>query len=195
MPILRTSNFCNFLHASMHVFPQQWAFLSSHWNINWEQDGNDLTEFKERQVFVSLCILQHQSNVRCLLHWCLILSTARYGWGTRDVLGHATSFTGTTVSRSYWNCFYTSLTSNIVNTGTRLLSREILGLMVLDNFQRGNQLRDQCGGRSCKFLIGTTEAAHWVFPFFNFTWDHWKIEMTYSQDQIISCSAQPSLCR
>jgi hypothetical protein len=39
MPISRTSDFCNFLHASKHVFLQQWAFLSSHWNINQEQDG------------------------------------------------------------------------------------------------------------------------------------------------------------
>jgi hypothetical protein len=44
MPILRTSNFVNFLHASKHVFPQQWAFLSSHWNINQEQDGTDVLD-------------------------------------------------------------------------------------------------------------------------------------------------------
>ncbi len=140
------------------------------------------------QMFISLLILQHQSNVRCLLHWCLILSTAMYSWGTRDTLGRATSFLGTMVSCSYRDCFYTSLTSNIINTAIWLLSREISGLMVLDNFQCGNQLRDQCGGRSCKFLIGTKEAAHWVFPFFNFTRDHWKTELTYSQDQIIPLS-------
>jgi hypothetical protein len=160
MPILRTSDFSNFLHTSKHVFSQQWAFLSSHWNINQEQDGNNLTEFKERQVFISLLILQRQKNVQCLPHWCLILSTAMYGWRTRDTLGGATSFLGTMVLRSYQDCFYTSLTSNIVNTATRLLSREISGLMVLDNFQCGVGLRDKCGGRSCKFLIRTTEAAH-----------------------------------
>jgi hypothetical protein len=118
MPILRTSNFSDFLHTSKHVFLQQWAFLSSHWNINQEQDGKDLTEFKEWQVLISLLILQRQTNVQCLPHWCLIMSTAIYGWGTRDTLGRATSFLGTTVSHSYQDRYYTSLTSNIVNTAT-----------------------------------------------------------------------------
>jgi hypothetical protein len=57
--------------------------------------------------------------------------------------------------------------------------------MVLDNFQRGNQLREQRGVRSSKFLIGTTEAAHRVIPFLDFRWDHFKIEMTYSKQQIL----------
>jgi hypothetical protein len=94
MLILRTSDFINYLHASNRVFLQQWAFLSSHWNINSECDDKDITEFKERQVFISLLILQRQSNFRCLPHWVLILSTALYGWGTRDMLGRATSFIG-----------------------------------------------------------------------------------------------------
>ncbi len=146
MPVLRTSNFGIFLRASKHVFPQKWAFLSSHWNINQEWDGKDLTEFKERQVFISVLILQRQSNFRCLQRWCLVLSTAMYGWGTRDTLGRATSFIGTTVSCSYQQCFYTLLTSDIVNTAIQLLSREICKLMVSDNFQRSNQLTDQHGG-------------------------------------------------
>jgi hypothetical protein len=136
-------------------------------------------------VFVSLLILQPQSNFHCLPHWCLILLMAMYGWGTSNTLGHATSFLGATVSRRYRDRFYTSLTSTVVDTVIKLLSRQLCGLMVLDNFQHGNQLRDQRGGKSNKFLIGTTEAAHRVFPFLDFCWDHRKIEMTYSKEQIV----------
>ncbi len=135
MPILSTSDFSNYLNSSKHIFPEQWTFLSSHLNINRERDSNDLTEFKERQVFISLLILQHMSNFRYLPHWCLILSIAMYDWGTRDTLGHATSFLGTTVSRCYHDRFYTSLTLGIVDTVIQLLSIEISCLMVLDNFQ------------------------------------------------------------
>jgi hypothetical protein len=46
-------------------------------------------------------------------------------------------------------------------------------------------LREQCGGRSSKILIKTTEAAHCVNPFLNFTRDDEKIELTYSRDLII----------
>ena len=74
---------------------------------------------------------------------------------------------------------------NIVETVTKLLSREISCLMVLDNFQCSNQLRDQRGGSSNKFLIGTSEAAHQVIPFLNFLWDDRKIELSYTCDQIV----------
>jgi hypothetical protein len=57
--------------------------------------------------------------------------------------------------------------------------------MVLDNYQRGNQLREQRSGRSSKFSIGTTEAAHRVRRFLNFTWDQQNMSLTYKQDQIV----------
>ena len=118
------------------AFCEQWAFLSSHCNIHRDCVGDDLTEFKERQVFISLLILQRMANFRCLPHWCLILSTAMYGWGTRDTIVHATSFLGTTVSRTYRDRFYTSLTIGLVETVIRLLSKELCRLM--HNFQHGN---------------------------------------------------------
>ncbi len=65
----------------------------------------------------------------------------------------------------------TLLSQPLVETVIRLLSKELCCLMVMDNFQRGNQLRHQRGGRSNKFLIGTTEDAHRVIPFLNFSWD------------------------
>ena len=84
MPILSTADFLNFLNASKNIFPEQWAVLLSHCNINHDCDGNALTQFKERQV-----------------------STAMYGWGTRDTMSHSTSFMGTTVSRVFRDKFYT----------------------------------------------------------------------------------------
>jgi hypothetical protein len=161
-PILSTADFLNFLNASKNIFPEQRAFLSSHRNINHDRDGNALTQFKEQQV-----------------------STAMYGWVTRDTMSHATSFMGTTVSRVFHGKFYMSLMVDIIETVIKLLSREISCLMVLDNFQCSNQLRDQRGGSSNKFLIGTSEAAHRVIPFLNFSWDDRKIELSYTGDQIV----------
>ena len=132
-----------------------------------------------------ILILLWQSNYRSLTHWCLILSTAMYGWGTCDTLGRVTSFLGTTVSRSYWDRFFASLTSKLVDNIVSLLSRQLCGLMVLDNLQRGQQLRDQRGGKSRKFLIGTTEVAHRVFSYLNFEWDAHKIDMTFTKKQVI----------
>ena len=185
MPILSTLNFTMYLNASKHIFCEQWAFLSLHHNIHCDSNGDDLTEFEERQVFISLLILQQMANFWRLPHWCLILSTTMYGWGTRDTICHATSFLGTTVSRTYRDRFYTLLTTGLVKTVIRLLSKEICCLMVMDNFQHGNQLRHQWGGRSNKFLIGTTEAAHCIIPFLNFSWDCRRVDLTYDKNQIV----------
>lgn len=108
-----------------------------------------------------------------------------YGWGTPDTLGHVTSFVGTTVSQSYRDRFFASLTSKQVKTVVSLLARQLCGLMVLDNFQWGQQLREQRGGKSSKLLIGTTEAAHRVFSYLNFEWDAHKIGMTFTKKQVI----------
>ena len=101
MPILHTSSFTNFQNHSKKIFPEEWTFLSLHHNVNEDRDGPLLTAFKERQVFIMILLLLRQLNFRSLPHWCLILSTAMYGWGTRDTLGRVTSFIGTTVSQSY----------------------------------------------------------------------------------------------
>lgn len=144
-----------------------------------------MTAFKERQILITILLLLRQSNFRSLPHWCLILSTAIYGWGTPDTLGHVTSFVGTTVSQSYRDRFFASLTSKQVKTVVSLLARQLCGLMVLDNFQWGQQLREQRGGKSSKLLIGTTEAAHRVFSYLNFEWDAHKIGMTFTKKQVI----------
>jgi len=98
MPILHTSDFTNFQNQSKQGFPEEWTFLSLHRNVNEDRDGLILASFKERQVFITILLLLCQSNFRLLPHWCLILSTAMYGWGTCDTLGHVTSFIGTAVS-------------------------------------------------------------------------------------------------
>ncbi len=92
MPIVQTSEFTNYLNVSKRIFVQQWAFLSSHRNINSDCNCENLTDFKERQVFITLLILQRMSNFRSLPYWCLFLSTAMYGWGTRDTVAGTCHF-------------------------------------------------------------------------------------------------------
>ena len=121
MPILQISDFTNYQNASGRIFLEQWAFLSSLRNMNRDRDGSALTAFKERQVFVTIVLLLRQSNFRSLPHWCLILLTAMYGWGTRETLAHVTSFIGRTVSRIYRDRFFTSLTSSVVETDTTVI--------------------------------------------------------------------------
>ena len=56
-------------------------------------------------------------------------------------------------------------------------------LMVWDNFQQGQELWEQLGGRSSKFLIRMVEVAHHVVPFLNFWWDDCNTFMQYDHHQ------------
>jgi hypothetical protein len=70
-----------------------------------------------------------------------------------------------------------------------LLSSRQSGLMVLGNFQRRQEIREQRGGRSSNFIIGTVEAAHCVVPFLNRLglpnekWNNRNMLMTYDRTQ------------
>ena len=90
---------------------------------------------------------------------------AYYGWGVKDTVSRVILFLGITVNRCTRDSFFRTLTLNPVESFCSLLASRRSGLMVWDNFQRGQELRDQRGGRSSKFLIGTVEAAHRVIPF------------------------------
>ncbi len=82
-------------------------------------------------------------------------------------MSHVTSILGITVTRTTRDSFFKRLTSNRVESFRSLLAPSRSGLMVWDNFQRGQELREQRCGHSRKFLIGTVEAAHRVLPFMN----------------------------
>jgi hypothetical protein len=153
-------------NLSKRIFPQQWEFLATTRGIC-SRDGDDLQDYKECQIFMVLLNLQRIANFRTLKHWAMVLSMAYYGWGMKDTVSHGTLFLGITVNRCTRDSFFRTLTLNCVKSFRSLLASRRSGLMVWDNFQRGQELCDQHGGRSSKFLMGTVEAAHRVIPFLN----------------------------
>ncbi len=78
------------------------------------RDGQELNEFKERQIFMVLLTLQRLPNFRSLKHWAMVISMAFYGWGSKDTVGHATSFLGITVTRTTQDAFFKQLTDDCV---------------------------------------------------------------------------------
>jgi hypothetical protein len=119
----------------------------------------------------------------------MVISTAYYGWGAKDTMSHVTSFLGITVTRTTRDSFFKTLTMNRVESFCSLLASRQSSLMVWDNFQWGQELCEQHGGRSSKFLIWTVEAAHRVIPFLNKfglpneKWNNRNMLMTYDRSQ------------
>ena len=104
-------------------------------------------------------------------------------------MSHVTLFLGITVTRTMRDSFFKRLTSNRVKSFCSLLESRCSGLMVWDNFQQGQERREQRGGCSSKFLIGMVEAAHRVLPFVNRfgfpnrKWDNRNMMMMYNREQ------------
>ena len=93
--------------------------------------------------------MQWLANFRTLKHCAMVISTAYYGWGAKDTVSQVTSFLGINVTRTTRDSFFKRLTSNRVESFCLLLMSRRSGLMVWDNFQRGQnqKLREQRGGK------------------------------------------------
>ena len=119
----------------------------------------------------------------------MVISTAYYGWGAKDTVSHITLFLGISVTRTTRDSFFKTLTLNCIQSLRSLLASCQSGLMVWVNFQWGQELHEQCGGFSSKFLIGTVEAAHCVIPFLNRfglpneKWNNRNMLMSYDRSQ------------
>ena len=87
------------------------------------------------------------------------------------------------VTRTTHNYFFKYITIDYVELFWPLLASCRTGLMVWDNFQRDQELSNQCGRWSSKFLILTVQAAHKMIPFVNFQWDDWDMLMQYNREQ------------
>ena len=104
-------------------------------------------------------------------------------------MSHVTLFLGITLPRTKRDSFFKTLTLNHAKLFRSLLASRQSGLMVWDNFQQGQELREQHGGRSSKFLIGTVKAAHHVIPFLNKfglpneKWNDRNMLMSYDRTQ------------
>ena len=181
-PLIRQNDFTNYLELSKSIFPDQWSFLRATRDIQ-ARDGNYQQEYKEQQIFMVLLNLQRLANFQVLRHWVMVIATAYYGWGTKDTVSNATSFLGIRVSRRSRDNFFKELTVNWVNVFRSLLASRRSGLMVWDNFQRGQEIQDQRGGRSSKFFIGTVEAVHCVVPFIDIQLNDHNVFMRYDHLQ------------
>ena len=120
-----------------------------------------------------------------LTHWALVLTTACYAWGARNTVTNASKFWGTTVSNSFRDKEYSHYRDMVFGLQCKLLRRQTAGIIVWDNFTRGNKIRDQRGGLGTCQLNGTHEGAHEVVPYRNLRWDsHPRIVNTYDRNQI-----------
>jgi hypothetical protein len=78
-PLIVPQDIMNYLPLSKHIFPQQWTFLSAVCGIT-SRDSDDLKEYKEQQVFITILNLQRMANYKLLKHWAMITAIGYLLW-------------------------------------------------------------------------------------------------------------------
>jgi hypothetical protein len=143
--LIVAEDFTNYLELSKRILPQQWSFLRTTRGIK-ARDGDNLQEYKERQIFMVLLNLQRLAKFWVLKHWGMVILMAYYGWGAKDTVGHVTSFLGITVAWMTRDVFFKELTVHCVDAFQTLMASRQTSLMVWDNFQQDEELQEQRGG-------------------------------------------------
>jgi len=127
-PLLISDDFMNYLYLLKRIFPQQWEFLATTRGIC-SRDGNDLQDYKERQIFMVLLNLQQLANFQTLKHWTMVILAAYYGWGAKDIVTHITLFLGITLTRTTRDSFFKMLTLNRIELFCSLLATSCSSLI------------------------------------------------------------------
>lgn len=142
------------IYAAEHIaFPTQWKVLAGMRGIN-DNDAREKnrTEWKQRQVFFQLLALLRMSNTQLLGWWAMIQSVANFGWGVGATAGDINNYWGITVGSSSRAKWLTELTANPVYHYRKLLRQSPLKVFTYDNFQIGQQLKEQRGKHSSAYF-------------------------------------------
>ena len=128
-----------------------------------EAQGRNVTV--EETPHLLLADVVRMCNSRNLTWWAMIQSTVNFGWGVGAILSDINCYWGNTVSSLTRSTHLSLLTTNMVFPFCNLLKRSRSKLFTFDNFQIGQEIKDQCGGHLSTFFKGTHMCTHRVFEY------------------------------
>ena len=111
------------------------------------------------------------ANPHLLSWWAMIQSVANFGWGVGQTACDCNSYWAHTVSSATRNRRMKELTSNLIFKYREVLRKSRARLFCFENFQIGQEIKDQRGMHSSTFFKGTNQCAHCVHEFVDLSWD------------------------
>lgn len=162
-PIIDLGTFHKWVDQAEKCFPELWAHMC---NLREVYGGSGKSKriirvvgSRQRQVFISILAYKRMQNPKSLPHWALILSIALKSTGVGACALNVTNYFGIVVSSSKRDSFVKDLYEGSQQRQVDLLLKENFVIFVVDNFQRGQRLKQQRGGHSTSFLSGTNQFA------------------------------------
>lgn len=113
-------------------------------------------------------------------------SVALMAWCVGRTLFNCLNYHGTHISAATKDCFLASMFDDEQKEQIRMCIAAIpVIIFIIDNFQRGQKLKNQRGGRSSIFLEGTNQITEKTFTYSNIEFNNKKqfTELSYDVDQ------------
>ena len=175
-----------FVDLAAVVFPRLWKHLCTLQNIegnrHWHDEKNIVP--RKRHVLLQFLLLKMMSNFCSLKWWALIQGIGYNGVGVgRTALNVIKTF-GVCVSASACNQAMVTLCSNLVQSQTKLFTKQSAVTSVLVNYGETVELLYQHPGRSETRLSGTHKMAIKVRSYTNTEFGDIKVDIKYTVKQV-----------
>jgi hypothetical protein len=186
-PLITVEQYDGWVQGVKQRFPSLWKLFSDLRGIEeTHAKGRQLVPGKERQVFQQVMSNFRQRNPRCLKWFAMIESISLMASGVGRAVVDSLTYHGSTVGSSTRD----RILSSLFDAAQQKAIRECLAaanalIFIIDNFQRGQKLKNQRGGHSSAFLEGTNQIAELAFLPEPSEYDEKRPidELSYSLDQ------------
>jgi hypothetical protein len=146
-------------------YPKLWSTFASLRGINdTHKKGRELIPGKKRQVFHSILTNARQRNPQVLTWWSMIESVGLMMWSVGRTAFDCLTYWGSHVSARTRDRLLASLFDDEREEKMRQCLRlSSVIVFIIDNYQRGQHLKNQRGERSSTFVSGTNQIAEEAF--------------------------------
>jgi hypothetical protein len=168
-PLITQDHYNDWIAGVKKGFPRLWSELASLRDINPNKKRqSNLIAGKERQVLHQIMTNFRQRNPKLLVWWSMVESVALMAWSVGTTAFDCLTYWGAHVSTKTRDRLLGSLFNAEQDKTVRdcLMAAPVL-IYIIDNFQRGQRLKNQRGEHSGTFLSGTNQIAEQAFLYDN----------------------------
>lgn len=160
-PLLDNAIYESWIRQAKIQYAPLWDVMSSFRGITGSTRGQSLNPGKERQVLNQILAKLRNRNNRLLTWWSLIETVALMAWSVSRTALEALNYWGshfgaTTRDRLLSSIFGKEHSESVTEA---LFMTTTVIILIIDNYQKGQQLKDQRSEHSSAFFEGTNQLA------------------------------------
>eukprot|EP00956_Cyclotella_meneghiniana_P002616 scaffold3063_cov57-Cyclotella_meneghiniana.AAC.2 len=171
-PLISEPMYQSWVDQAKLQFPSLWESMADVRGISGRKSKAEMVQGKERQVLNQMLAKFRNRNTKVLTWWSLIETVALLTWSVGTTALSCLNYWGTHLSASTRDRLLSTLFGNeqIESIKNAYAMTKVI-IFIIDNYQKGQKLKDQRSQHSSTFLEGTNQIAEKAFlydnPLFN----------------------------